>query len=175
MKLLTDEELKQALDKHIFHLISEAADELGLECYVVNGQKNREDHSWNIVRVDGIPYHVDLFAPQEEGFLKSDESFWGPYRWTTSAYPQCERDYFETDEPETPELQDEPDLTADVLHFHVQFGAGGGALEEFFDEAVVDVRRELFFVFELVLQAGPEVHGDGAQLDFDLHVALFVL
>ena len=88
---------------------------LGLECYVVNGQKNREDHSWNIVRVDGIPYHVDLFAPQEEGFLKSDESFWGPYRWTTSAYPQCERDYFETDEPETPELQDEPDLTADVL------------------------------------------------------------
>ena len=35
MKLLTDEELKQALDKHIFHLISEAADELGLECYVI--------------------------------------------------------------------------------------------------------------------------------------------
>lgn len=37
MKLLTDEELKQALDKHIFHLISEAADELGLECYVIGG------------------------------------------------------------------------------------------------------------------------------------------
>ena len=67
------------------------------------------------------------------------------------------------------------DLAADVLHFHVQFGAGGGALEEFFDEAVVDVGRELFFVFELVLQAGPEVHGDGAQLDFDFHVAFFVL
>ncbi len=37
MKLLTDEELKQALDKHIFHLISETADELGLECYVIGG------------------------------------------------------------------------------------------------------------------------------------------
>ncbi len=37
MKLLTDEELKQALNKHIFHLISEAADELGLECYVIGG------------------------------------------------------------------------------------------------------------------------------------------
>ena len=67
------------------------------------------------------------------------------------------------------------DLAADVLHFHVQLGAGSRALEEFFDEAVVDVRGQFFFVFELVLQAGPEVHGDGAQLDFDLHVALFVL
>ena len=33
----TDEELAQILDKDIFHLISEAADELGLECYVVGG------------------------------------------------------------------------------------------------------------------------------------------
>lgn len=33
----TDEELAQILDKDIFHLISEAADELQLECYVVGG------------------------------------------------------------------------------------------------------------------------------------------
>lgn len=31
------EALKQALDKPVFHLISEAADELGMECYVVGG------------------------------------------------------------------------------------------------------------------------------------------
>ena len=37
MKLLTDEELRQALDKDIFHLISETADGLGLECYVIGG------------------------------------------------------------------------------------------------------------------------------------------
>ena len=37
MRLLTDEELRQALDAHIFHLISETADELGLECYVIGG------------------------------------------------------------------------------------------------------------------------------------------
>ena len=37
MKLLTDEELRQSLDTHIFHLISETADELGLECYVIGG------------------------------------------------------------------------------------------------------------------------------------------
>ena len=37
MKLLTDEELRQSLDTHIFHLISGTADELGLECYVIGG------------------------------------------------------------------------------------------------------------------------------------------
>ncbi len=37
MKILTDEELAQVLDKEIFHQISTAADKLGLECYVVGG------------------------------------------------------------------------------------------------------------------------------------------
>ena len=35
MKDYTDAELAQILDKDIFHMISEAADSLGLECYVV--------------------------------------------------------------------------------------------------------------------------------------------
>ena len=37
MKILTDAELAEALDQQIFHTISEAADALGLECYVVGG------------------------------------------------------------------------------------------------------------------------------------------
>lgn len=37
MKEYTDEELAQILDQDIFHKISDAADELGLECYVVGG------------------------------------------------------------------------------------------------------------------------------------------
>lgn len=37
MKLYSDEELAQILDRKIFHLISEAADRLGVECYVVGG------------------------------------------------------------------------------------------------------------------------------------------
>lgn len=37
MREYTDEELSQLLDKDIFHHISEAADELGVECYVVGG------------------------------------------------------------------------------------------------------------------------------------------
>ena len=37
MKLYSDEELAELLDQNIFHQISEAADRLGLECYVVGG------------------------------------------------------------------------------------------------------------------------------------------
>ena len=37
MKLYSDDELAEILDKPIFHLISDAADRLGLECYVVGG------------------------------------------------------------------------------------------------------------------------------------------
>ena len=37
MKLYSDEELAQVLDQQIFHQISAAADQLGVECYVVGG------------------------------------------------------------------------------------------------------------------------------------------
>jgi len=37
MRILSDAELAQLLDKDIFHIISDAADKLGLECYVVGG------------------------------------------------------------------------------------------------------------------------------------------
>ena len=37
MKLYTDAELSQILDKNIFHRIGEVADELGVECYLVGG------------------------------------------------------------------------------------------------------------------------------------------
>ncbi len=37
MKLYSDEELAEILDKPVFHLIGESADHLGLECYVVGG------------------------------------------------------------------------------------------------------------------------------------------
>ena len=37
MKLYSDEELAELLDQDIFHQISEAADRLGVECYVVGG------------------------------------------------------------------------------------------------------------------------------------------
>ena len=70
----------------------------GLECMLVDGQKDWEDHCWNIVRIDGKYYHVDLFAGMEKGFLKSDADFWGSYRWTVNEYPVCEVDFFAKEE-----------------------------------------------------------------------------
>ena len=78
----------------------------GLECMIVDGQKDWEDHCWNIVRVDGRYYHVDLFAGMEEGFLKSDTDFWGSYRWTVNEYPKCEGDFGSEDEEEIPQSEE---------------------------------------------------------------------
>ena len=62
MKDYTDAELAQILDKDIFHLISEAADSLGLECYVVGGyvrdiflEKPSDDIDCVVVAPNGMP------------------------------------------------------------------------------------------------------------------------
>lgn len=58
----TDAELAQILDKDIFHMISEVADSLGLECYVVGGyvrdiflEKPSDDIDCVVVSHDGMP------------------------------------------------------------------------------------------------------------------------
>ena len=64
---------------------------LGLDCQVVEGQYNRADHWWTLVGIDGAYYHVDpshcTMRGFEEGFLLTDETAWGPYRWDYFAYP----------------------------------------------------------------------------------------
>lgn len=62
----------------------------GIDCRIVYGQKDWQDHCWNIVRVNGNYFHVDLFAGIDSGFLKSDSAFWGNYRWAVSEYPKCD-------------------------------------------------------------------------------------
>ena len=66
---------------------------LGLDCRIVYGQYAWEEHCWNIVRADGSFCHVDVSKAAENGiensFLKSDERFWGAYRWDLSSYPKC--------------------------------------------------------------------------------------
>ena len=67
--------------------------ELGLNCQMVEGQRNREDHCWTIVEIDGEYYHVDPAACDQfglrAGFLLSDEDAWGDYRWDYFDYPHC--------------------------------------------------------------------------------------
>ena len=71
----------------------ELCHELGLNCRIVYGQCDWQEHCWNIVRLDGSYYHVDVTGclqnGLEAGFLKNDESFWGAYRWDVSSYPKC--------------------------------------------------------------------------------------
>ena len=75
---------------------------LNLDCRIVYGQRDWQDYCWNIIRINGNYYHADLCVAPEIGFLKSDTSFWGNYRWTTSAYPKCSSEA-QFDEMEAPE------------------------------------------------------------------------
>ena len=67
--------------------------QLGVECRIVYGQLDWQEHCWNIVKVDGIYYHVDVTQCAKAGlilgFMKNDEAFWGPYRWDVGSYPKC--------------------------------------------------------------------------------------
>lgn len=101
--------LKKANSKGIALGYVDLCRQAGLDCRIVAGQREWQDYDWNIVRIDGGYYHVDLTAGIESGFLKSDASFWGNYRWTINEYPACSEDYpmdMASEESET-ELQDD--------------------------------------------------------------------
>lgn len=67
--------------------------QMGIECMVVYGQHNWQSHCWNIIKVDGVYYHVDAgldeARDEQRGFMKTDEDFWATYRWDMSSYPAC--------------------------------------------------------------------------------------
>ena len=62
----------------------------GLDCQIVFGTRNGESWYWNIVRIDGLYFHVDLLAPEgvfvglDNGQMKQSG-----YLWNFSAYPVC--------------------------------------------------------------------------------------
>ena len=92
---------------------------LGLDCRIVYGQHDWQDHCWNIVLVDGNYYHVDVTQCMQGGlafgFLRNDESFWGIYRWDVSAYPRCigELSYLELMPPEQENAGEESGAVAE--------------------------------------------------------------
>lgn len=60
----------------------------GLTCSRVDGTRNGEDWSWNVVQVDGYCTFVDLMAENPVQF-RGDEQMPG-YDWDRSAVPQCQ-------------------------------------------------------------------------------------
>lgn len=73
---------------------NELAGKYGLKSQMVYGQKNREDHVWNIINIGENYYHIDVSACTGTGPLnlfKSDADIWGEYRWNTLSYPACDQ------------------------------------------------------------------------------------
>lgn len=72
---------------------TELCRQLKLECSIVYGQRQWQDRCWNIVRIDGSCYHVDVYesinSGLESSFMLNDEDFWGNYRWDVASYPRC--------------------------------------------------------------------------------------
>lgn len=82
----------EADDEGLAHAYAGLCKRMGIECYVVYGQRDWTEHCWNIVKIDGDYYHVDVstcYTDMEHGFLRTDESMWSEYRWDTSAYEAC--------------------------------------------------------------------------------------
>jgi hypothetical protein len=65
---------------------------MGVDCQIISGRMDGDDHVWNILTIDGQAYHVDVSnwaAGDEDVFLVADEQLWGGYWWDTSDYPPC--------------------------------------------------------------------------------------
>ena len=99
--------------------------EAGLECQVVEGQREGEDVWWNLISLDGQWYHLDLMQDvlSQSGLsLRYDEDM-TLYSWDREAYPACPApeepeapaggEEPAPEAPETPETPDEPSPPAD--------------------------------------------------------------
>ena len=58
---------------------------IGLEARVVSGKCGGELRWWNLVRIDGRWYHLDLLADQQ--FVLLTDGQMGEYEWDREAYP----------------------------------------------------------------------------------------
>ena len=81
-----------------FQLIAQA---LGFEVSLITGSSENVDHAWNLVWLDGQPYHVDVTHddPVPDGgpedlvshvhFLRSDAQMQNTHIWVTENYPEA--------------------------------------------------------------------------------------
>lgn len=86
---------KQADDEGLSLGFKALCDKIGVECVAVSGRREGKTHFWNIVKVDGYFYHVDISVCINSGyreyFLKCDEDFADEYTWDADSYPVCMR------------------------------------------------------------------------------------
>ena len=59
----------------------------GVDCRVVSGTRNGDPWYWNVLRRDGVNYHVDLLRCVQSGsYAELTEDSMGAYVWDYSAY-----------------------------------------------------------------------------------------
>lgn len=76
---------------------------VGLDSMVVSGTRSGEPWFWNIIRNDGVYYHLDLVrCAQDAAFrLQSDDEMTG-YVWDYSTVPECDQQWIDPESaPET--------------------------------------------------------------------------
>ncbi|RKD31944.1 transglutaminase domain-containing protein [Thermohalobacter berrensis] len=75
-------------------------DDLGIESIIVSGRAGNQDHAWNIIKLDGEYYHIDLTwddPVMDDGsdvlrydyFNLSDKQMSKDHIWNRSKYPSC--------------------------------------------------------------------------------------
>lgn len=79
-------------------------DRLGLDCQIISGRSGGIEHAWNLVKLDGKHYHVDVThddpvpdrgpnAPVDHRhFLRSDAAMRETHQWDADVYPACPDD-----------------------------------------------------------------------------------
>ena len=58
---------------------------IGLEAKFISGTRAGENHHWNLVRIDGAWYHLDLLASNQ--FRPMTDGEMTDYDWDREAYP----------------------------------------------------------------------------------------
>ena len=58
---------------------------IGLEAATISGTRDGEKHHWNLVRIDGVWYHLDLLASNQ--FRPMTDGEMTDYDWDREAYP----------------------------------------------------------------------------------------
>ena len=80
--------------------------QIPMDCYVVNGLRDGEPWTWNIVSYDGYYRHLDLHScimEEQALVLRTDEEM-SRYYWNASQFPVCEP--IPIQEPQDQELPD---------------------------------------------------------------------
>jgi len=80
--------------------------QIPMDCYVVNGLRDGEPWTWNIVSYDGYYRHLDLHScimEEQTLVLRTDEEM-SRYYWNASQFPVCEP--IPIQEPQDQELPD---------------------------------------------------------------------